>query len=220
MSILSQSRYFYKLCSVYNGKLYCCNDRTITLTLFTTFSQDLSNSDNCIFVYSSPELAVAKEKHLKSSWKRSQKQTIVKIMGTGCYIGDQDRRAYATMTVLSDIGLSQTSKLPRTRAESSSRAVRHKSPSINKGKIPNAMLTPIRIYTNSNIRKKSPSSRNTSRPISNIRTGSSFFDTVYKKYQKIKKETKWLVGQVEYLENMNKFNKLEDLESLSSSKEL
>ena len=219
MSILSQSRYFYKLCLVYNGKLYCCSDRRIELTLFTAFSQDISESDNCVFIYSSPELAVTKEKHLKSTWKRTQKQTIVKLMGTGDYIGDNDRRAYATMTVLSDIGLPQVLKLPSKRTESTNRVVNKRTQSTHKSKIPNAMLTPIRIYTSSNMRKKSPNTRNNSRPVSNIRTGRDFFDTVYKKYQRIKQETKWLVGQVEYLENINKFNRLEDLDSLSSSNE-
>lgn len=217
MSTFLQNRYFYKLCTISNGKLYCYSDRTIVFSLFSTFSQDLEDTANLIYVYNSPDLALSKEKQKISSWKRSQKLTIVKLMGTGEYKGDQETRAYATMTVLSDIGMPAGNKSDKTRASSLNRQPRQKTPNSKPIKISPCMLSPLRIYTSSGLRKKSPSSQINPRPISNIRGKRNLFDSVYNKYQKIKKETKWLVGQVEFLENMNKLNKLEEQDSLHSS---
>jgi hypothetical protein len=209
-----RQKFYYKLCILVHGKLYCYMQRSIEFQIGQSISQDLSSPSPFLYVYKTQEMAINNEIAYTSKdfVNKLAVKTVIKLMCWGNFIETPRKLAFSNMCVVENIGFQkqenrfvrETSKMRNNKQRSVRREI---SPRGVKSIKENS---PGRVYNSVVARKKSPVAQNY---FSNLKSRGK----VQELLRKMKEETEKLDQEVRDMENWNKILDLEELETVNSS---
>ena len=218
MSFLKQ-KFYYKLCVMIRGKIFCYMQKDIEFSLGTTLTQDISSPLSHLYVYQSPELALSSELYQgsRSLTHKLLHKTIAKLMCWGDSIEDSNKFAFSKMCVVETVGLPQVQGSLREKRVNNSRD----SSRSKWGKVmsPGRNMSPknVKIWKNAPVlriyssvqRKRSPVSLASNRAVVKR-------PNVNQLLLRMKRETERLDQEVKDIEKWNAMLELEDMESVQS----
>lgn len=213
-----RQKFFYKLCASLENRIYCYMQKNVEFSVGQTITQDIAEVSPYLYVYKTQELAISSEILYKSKdifGKISQK-TVVKLMCWGDCLENAAKFAFSKMCVVENLGFPKGPETVKennnSRASSRSKwskvTLTKKKASPQKGKIW-SQKTPMRLYSSTFARKKSPKN------LSPIRVVPKKMN-VNQILRKMKEETDRLDQEVKDIERWNDFSKMEDMESFQS----
>ena len=207
---MDRHRFYYKLCTVTNGKLFLHMQRNIEVKLGELVTQDLKDPSPHWYVYRTPEQAVSAEVHYTSrdlTNKLAQK-TVVKVKCFGNAVESTRKWAFSQMVPVENVGMVKenisvmraTSKMRNTKLGNQRREISPRGVKAGKGN------SPARVFASVVARKASPVYKNSV----------NFFkenSTVKELLRKMQEDTEKIEKDFQELEKFNDFLKIEELET-------